>query len=80
MRATVEVETSHRLFSAPKGDNVNSGLKQWAIQVGFAVQGQKLRPVQSCFCEIRQSDKKKISFPQGGSVAISLIYLAGMVD
>jgi len=33
MRATVEVETSHRLFSAPKGDNNNSGLKQWAIQV-----------------------------------------------
>ena len=28
-------------------------------------------------CKIRQSDKKKISFPQGGSVAISLIYLAG---
>ena len=34
MRPTVEVETSHRLFSAPRGDTVvGSGLKRWAIQV-----------------------------------------------
>merc|ERR1711981_139137 len=33
MRATVEVETSHRLFRAPKGDNGGSGGKKWAIQV-----------------------------------------------
>ena len=59
MRATVEVETSHRLFSAPRGDNVSSGLKQWAIQVGFAVRGKKPMIyslvgsfVQFCFCEI----------------------------
>ena len=38
MRATVEVETSHRLFSAPKGgDNASSGPKKWAIQVDFAL-------------------------------------------
>ena len=43
MRATVEVETSHRLFSAPRGDNVNSGLKQWAIQVDFSA--QNLQPM-----------------------------------
>ena len=36
MRATFEVETSHRLFSAPKGDNTSSGPKKWAIQVHFA--------------------------------------------
>ena len=35
MRATVEVETSHRLFRAPKGDNGGSGGKKWAIQVDF---------------------------------------------
>ena len=33
MRPTVEVETSHRLFSAPRGDTVGLGLKRWAIQV-----------------------------------------------
>ena len=46
MRATFEVETSHRLFKAPKGDNASPGPKKWAIQVDLTV----LSYCESQFC------------------------------